>query len=149
MVAIVIAGGLLPFIALAILKLVSTRPDNLGLQNGRLAACPDSPNCVSSQDDRASHSIEPLSFQGEAPDAWTRLRHTIGQLPNARVVEDSGTYMSVEFSSRFFGFVDDAEFSLEQNRSSVHVRSASRIGYSDLGVNRRRIESIRTAFAVD
>lgn len=120
-----------------------TRPDVLGARDGRLLPCPSSPNCVSSQTPDEGHRIAPLPYTGPARDAWSRLRGIIASLPRTKVITDSGTYLHVEFTSLIFRFVDDAEFLVDDREKVIHVRSASRMGYSDLGLNRKRIELIR------
>ena len=131
----------------------SNPPDNLGAQNGRLATCPDSPNCVSSQANKDdSHYIEPLrlapSNDPENPAdppafAIASLAELIRSLPRTTVYEQTDDYLRVEFRSLLFGFFDDVEFLVDRPMDSIHVRSASRWGYSDFGANRRRIEKIR------
>lgn len=147
MAALFVAIGVLPFVGLLWLKVSSKRPSNLGVTDGRLAPCADSPNCVSSQDDRSSHQIEPFYFDGSPNEAWASLRAVLQDTPKATIVEDTGSYMSVECSTRVFRFTDDLEFQLDPTESRIHVRSASRVGYSDLGVNRQRLEIIRSVFS--
>ena len=120
-----------------------TRPAGLGARDGKLLPCPSSPNCVSSQAADEGHRTAPLPYTGPARDAWSRLAGIIASLPRAKVMTDSGTYLHVEFTSLIFRFVDDVEFLADANAKVIHVRSASRVGHSDLGVNRRRIETIR------
>jgi uncharacterized protein (DUF1499 family) len=116
----------------------------LGVHGGRLLPCPASPNCVSSQaaDDR--HRIAPLSVNGEPEQAFWRLRQIVLARPDATLVEQRPGYLRVELRTRLF--VDDAEFVLDSVNRLIQLRSSSRLGYSDLGTNRRRIEEIRTAF---
>ena len=111
-----------------------------------LPPCPNRPNCVSSQAAYPSHFIEPLRFPGSPADAWAVLKFALQSLPRTRVVEESGWYLRAEAKSRIFGFVDDVEFLLDVRKGVIHVRSASRTGYSDLGVNRNRIERVRKMF---
>ena len=113
---------------------------------GRLARCPDTPNCVSSQETGRS-AVAPLSFNDSASDALTRLRRIVESLPRTRIVESTDSYLHAEVKSRIFGFVDDVEFLVDPLAGKVHVRSASRVGYSDFGVNRARVETIRVRFA--
>ena len=113
---------------------------------GRLRPCPDTPNCVSTFADDDLHGIEPLGFSGSAADAKARLLSVIHTMPRATVVTDEETYLHVEFRSRLFRFVDDIEFLFDKTAHTIHFRSASRIGRSDLGVNRRRMEEIRERF---
>jgi uncharacterized protein (DUF1499 family) len=120
-----------------------TRPAGLGAQDGKLLPCPSSPNCVSSQAPDEGHRTAPLPYTGPARDAWSRLTGIIASLPRAKVMTDSDTYLHVEFRSLVFRFVDDVEFLADDDAKVIHVRSASRVGHSDLGANRRRIETIR------
>ncbi|MFN8710263.1 MAG: DUF1499 domain-containing protein [Planctomyces sp.] len=143
---------LLAFVVVAVvvgfvfLTVTSGRPSNLGVRDGSLAPCPDSPNCVSTQARDPEHSIAPLLFQGDVNAALETLSEIVGQLPRTRVIEKSENYLCVEFRSALFRFVDDVEFFAEPDSGRIHMRSASRIGYSDLGVNRDRIELIRRLF---
>jgi uncharacterized protein (DUF1499 family) len=117
------------------------RPTNLGVINGTLAACPDSPNCVSSQTGNERHRIEPFAT-GDDPDASFRgLVEIVRHRPDATVIDSTDTYLRVELHTTLF--TDDAEFLLDRDRRLIQLRSASRLGYSDLGLNRRRIEEIR------
>ena len=110
-----------------------------------LPACPDKPNCVSSQAAAgdAQHFIEPLRFSGEAQAAWAGLRRALGAMPRTKVVEDSGDYLHAEATSLVFRFVDDLECALDRANGVIHVRSASRVGHGDMGVNRKRVERLR------
>lgn len=123
------------------------RPPTLGLAAGKLLPCPGSPNCVCSQDPDADHQIAPLAYTGDGPAALGRLKSVVMAQPRARITEEHGGYLRAEFTSLIFRFVDDVEFVLDENAHVIHVRSASRVGHSDLGVNRRRVERLRTAFA--
>ncbi len=145
-VAILILLVLLPIISLAVLSLTASRPADLGVTNGRLASCPDSPNCVCSHDTRLDHFVEPVQLSGASKD-WKRLRQVVSDLPGATLIEDTGSYMHVEFTTRVFRFVDDVEFLADDDAGVIHVRSASRAGHSDLGVNRKRVERIRREFS--
>ncbi len=110
----------------------------LGLVDGALAACPSSPNCVVSEahaDDE--HRIAPLPLS-----AWDRIPDAVRDAGGA-VASQEEYYIAATFASKTFGFVDDVEF--RKGESNVHVRSASRVGYSDAGVNRKRVETLRAA----
>ncbi|MEH1951171.1 MAG: DUF1499 domain-containing protein [Nostoc sp.] len=122
------------------------RPNNLGISNGKLASCPNSPNCVSSQSPDASHQIAPLTFTSTPEEAITNLKQIIESLPRTKIITESKDYLYAEFKSALLGFVDDVEFYLDRSANVIHVRSASRLGQSDLGVNRKRIETIRANF---
>ncbi|WP_425409392.1 DUF1499 domain-containing protein [Hyphococcus sp.] len=109
-----------------------------GLIDGKLAACPSTPNCVSSETCAdTSHSIAPFPLG-----VWEALPNAIGELGGVIVMIDE-TYLAAEFASPLLKFIDDVEFRLGEN--AVHVRSASRVGHGDMGANKKRIEAIRTA----
>lgn len=114
--------------------------------HGKLAPCPDSPNCVSSQSSDSSHFVEPLSYPDSRAEAKTRLLKIIESMPRTQIISNTHLYIHAEVTSLLFRFVDDVEFLFEEESALIHVRSASRIGYSDLGVNRKRIEAIRQKF---
>lgn len=118
-----------------------TRPDNLGVKDGRFAACKPTPNCVSSQADPADreHYIAPIAYSGTLHE----LRRAVESMTRATVVREGGNYLYAEFKSALLGYVDDVELLLDEKAALVHVRSASRLGRSDFGVNRKRIEELR------
>ncbi len=118
-------------------------PDNLGVREGRLASCPASPNCVSSYSQDAEHSIAPLTYNSAPEEAIANLKTVIESLQRTKNVEETNNYLYAQFTSKLMGFVDDVEFYLEPEANIIQVRSASRLGESDLGVNRQRIETIR------
>ena len=122
------------------------RSSQIGVMGGRLAACPESPNCVCSQDTDPSHAIAPLHYEGTSEEARGVLIEVISGMKRTRIVEDTGIYLHAEFTSALFRFVDDVEFLFDDGTKTIHVRSASRVGYSDLGVNRSRVEAIRSRF---
>jgi uncharacterized protein (DUF1499 family) len=124
------------------------RPRTLGVGGGRVAACPATPNCVSSQAPRAdtTHYIAPIAFSGTPEEAWRALAQAMRELPRAVVVTMEAEYLHAEISSRVFGFVDDLECVLDAPARLIHVRSASRLGNSDFGVNRKRVERLRLRF---
>jgi uncharacterized protein (DUF1499 family) len=124
-----------------------TPPATLGAHGGKLAPCPERPNCVSSLADDAAHAIAPLAFRGKPGSAMTRLATAIGTMPGARIVAARPDYLHAEFASSVFGFVDDIEFVPDAGAQVIQVRSAARLGYSDFGVNRKRVEAIRVALA--
>ncbi|MEE2680003.1 MAG: DUF1499 domain-containing protein [Myxococcota bacterium] len=119
------------------------RPTDIGLQNGRLAPCPSSPNCVSSESDDRIHGI-PAFVVSAAPDqAWAGARQAVLDLPRTTIVVDEPGYLHAECQSALMGFVDDLELHARPDAGRIDVRSASRLGYGDLGVNRRRVETLR------
>ena len=119
------------------------RPSNLGVRDGKLAPCPSTPNCVCSQSEDAEHKIEPLTYKSTPEVAFTQLKQAIASQPRTKIITESPNYLYAEFTSAIMKFVDDVEFYLDEDEKVIHVRSASRLGQSDLGVNRKRIETIR------
>ena len=125
---------------------MAPRPTHLGVTNGRLAPCPSSANCVSTQADDAEHRIEPLTFRGLPATALQRLKAVISRQPRMKIVAETENYLHVEATSLLFRFVDDVEFYIDEAAGVIHFRSASRIGSSDLGANRIRMERLRAAW---
>lgn len=109
-----------------------------------LAPCPSSPNCVSTQAEDEGHAIAPFRYTKPRAEAKEALKTALGILPRAKLVEEDEAYLHYEFTSLIFRFVDDVEFLFDDQRRVVRFRSASRVGYSDFGVNRRRMELIRS-----
>jgi len=122
------------------------RPNYLGVKDGRLARPRSTPNCVSSQADPADklHYIEPIRFRGSALDAIAAARKAVEGMARATVVQHEGNYLYAEFKSKLMGFVDDVEFTYDEKAGVLHVRSASRLGRRDYGVNRARVEALRS-----
>jgi len=112
----------------------------------KLTPCPKSPNCVSSLAEDKKHFIAPIPYSGENAEAQQKLLEILNSLKRTRVVSIEGNYIHAEFVSSVFRFVDDVEFYLDDAVKVIQVKSASRTGYSDLGVNRRRVEMIRKKF---
>ena len=117
-----------------------------GTTNNRLTPCPKSPNCVSSLSEDKSHYVEPLIYKGSEEEARKKLIAVINSMKRSEIVTDKMNYIHATFKSSVFRFVDDVEFSFDDQKKIIHLRSASRTGYSDLGVNRKRIEKIRQGF---
>ena len=111
-----------------------------------LPPCPDSPNCVSTlappQDDR--HAIRPYTYSKTTSEVKAALKAVVAGLPRTKLVQDEDLYLHYEFTSLLLRFVDDVEFLFDEEAKTIHFRSASRVGYGDLGVNRRRMEDIRS-----
>ena len=120
-------------------------PSALGVADGRLAPCPERPNCVSSEARKPDQRVAPLPLGSDPALGWERLRAAVAGLPRTRIVTGSADYLHAESRSALFGFVDDLELRRDPDAGVAHVRSASRLGYSDLGVNRRRVELLRAA----
>ncbi|HEY9904854.1 MAG TPA: DUF1499 domain-containing protein [Candidatus Sericytochromatia bacterium] len=120
------------------------RPTNIGVQSGQLTPCPSTPNCVNSKSQDAVHKIEPLTYNSTPTEAMADLKKVIESLEKTQIITETENYLYAEFTTKLMGFVDDVEFLLDDTAKVIHVRSASRLGKSDLGVNRQRIETIRT-----
>ncbi|WP_017307161.1 DUF1499 domain-containing protein [Spirulina subsalsa] len=127
--------------------LAGSRPANLGVEAGQLAPCPPTPNCVNSQSNLPSQAIPPLTFQGNPDQALPQIENIVKKLDRTRIITSTDRYLYAQFSSHWMGFVDDVEFVLNPEQKWVDVRSASRLGESDLGVNRQRVEEIRAKFS--
>jgi uncharacterized protein (DUF1499 family) len=125
-----------------------TPPKHIGVNAGRLASTPTSPNAVSSQAADVRHRIAPLSYHTDAQRAMAALVEIIETTPRTRIVTRNAEYLYAEYRSALLGFVDDVEFYFEPGAKLIQVRSASRLGYSDFGVNRARIEDIRRKLLV-
>jgi len=121
-------------------------PENLGLKNQLLSRCPRTPNCVSSQEKNSQHRIQPITFEGSLERAKEKLYQVINSMRGTRIVTQDVVYWHVEFKTQLLRFIDDVELYFDGSQSLIHVRSASRQGYWDLGVNRRRVETIRSRF---
>jgi len=121
-----------------------TQPSYLGVEVGKLAPCPSTPNCVSSESEDTEHYIKPLVYQNlSAKEAIALLKQVILQQKGAKIINETDNYIYAQFTSRWLGFVDDVEFLVGENAGEIEVTSASRLGESDLGVNRKRVENIR------
>jgi uncharacterized protein (DUF1499 family) len=121
-----------------------TRPSDLGIKNSRFAPCPSSPNCVSSDAGDAVQQTRAFTLIMPASEAWTTVRQVVAGQARTKILTESDNYLYAECSSAFFGFVDDLELHLRPLQNSIAVRSASRLGYGDFGVNRKRVENLRT-----
>jgi len=119
------------------------RPENIGLHDGLLAPCPDTPNCVSTHADDETHAIAPIPMSGSEEAVMSRVAEVIKTM-GGHIVTTEGPYLHAEFTSRVWRFVDDLECVYDESAGALHVRSASRIGYSDFNVNRNRVEQLRT-----
>lgn len=124
-------------------------PKTLGLENGRLRPCPASPNCVCSMDLDSSAFIAPFGYDVDSVTAWHALRQVVTEQGNATILREEPEYLHVEFRSKLLGFVDDVEFYLPPTIQQVEIRSASRLGWWDMGVNRKRVERLRQLFSAE
>ena len=126
--------ALLPFLSAC----AGEPPQDIGVRDGRLIACPESPNCVSSYESSEEHSIAALDGN------LNQIQQVLIAMDGANIVEQSSDYLYAEFTSSLMGYVDDVEFLYDAASNTTQVRSASRVGYSDMGANRSRIEAIRS-----
>ena len=122
------------------------RPHNIGLKNNMLLPCPRSPNCVLSQASDAKHKIKPIYYSTSVEMAKERLNQVILSFRDAQIITQNEVYWHVKFTTRWLGFIDDVEFYFPEFEPLIHLRSASRSGYWDLGVNRKRVERIHSRF---
>ena len=137
-------------LALAMLSLTSRRPSNLGGNNGVLSPVPDSPNAVATQTGNASQKMAPIEFGNRSTrQMLQQIIEVVQSMPRTEIIKQTDKYLHVEFRSPVFRFTDDVEFLLDESAKRVHFRSASRVGYSDLGVNRKRMERITQALKND
>ena len=131
---------------LAILARVVKSPANLGVRDGKLAPCPNSPNCVSTQSQDPRHQIEPIPYTMSPAEAKAALMQIIRPMERSKIITDDPTYVHAEFRTKGIGYVDDVELYLDQEAQVIHFRSSARLPYFDWGVNRKRMEEIRAAF---
>ncbi len=141
----------LPLLAGAIALLAvgcsGERPADLGLLPGgaELRPCPETPNCVSNTASDEEHSIDALVLNASPQEAWQAVRAALAEMPRMEIITDDGAYLHAEQTSRLMRYVDDLELALDAEDGIIAVRSASRLGKSDLGVNRKRVEALRSA----
>jgi uncharacterized protein (DUF1499 family) len=141
---ILVNGAMLLVVSMSLVSCAGKRPLNLGVSDSGLAPCPPSPNCVSSDARDSAHAIPPFQLEVSPAEAWPVVHELVSGLPRVQIVEATDVYLYAECKSRLLGFVDDLELHLRPAEGVLAVRSASRVGHSDLGVNRRRLEELRT-----
>ena len=135
---IILAG----LIFMPLFSCTGKRPTNVGVKDARLAQCPPSPNCVSSDAGDAAHRVSAFELALPAAEAWRIAHEVLAGVPRTKIITETDDYLHAECSSAFFGFVDDLELHLRPSQNLIAVRSASRLGHSDFGVNRKRIENL-------
>jgi len=129
------------FVLILLANCSGTKPTMIG----QFPPCPDKPNCVSSKSSASLHKIAPLAYKGNSKHARKKLLGIINSMPRTQISMENENFIHVEFTSKIFRFVDDVEFYFESS-GTIHIRSASRVGYSDMGVNRDRMKEIRRLF---
>jgi len=121
-----------------------SRPTDLGYHNGYLKPASSKPNSVNSQAASGNYAaIAPIPVKGDATAFFAQVVKVVAAQKGAKIIEQTPSYVYAEFTSPLMGYVDDVEFALDAEHGLVQLRSASRLGYSDLGANRKRIEAIR------
>ncbi|MGI8957863.1 MAG: DUF1499 domain-containing protein [Chthoniobacterales bacterium] len=134
--------GILTLAICSLLQACSHPPES-GMEAGMFTPCPSSPNCISSDARDSRHAIAPFVLRASGPDIWPQIRAAVLILPRTKLVADDANYLHAECRSAVVGFIDDLEIQLRAGEHRLAVRSASRKGYYDFGVNRRRLESLR------
>jgi len=119
---------------------------DIGLNEKGLRPCPAKPNCVTSRGGDQTHTIAPIFYRSDRDLARLKMKTIVSEMDGSRVITDRADYLHVEFRSRIMKFVDDLEFWFPEGTNLIHIRSAARVGYSDFGVNRERVESIRILY---
>jgi len=135
------------FVLLFNFRSISRAGEASGLVEGMLSKCPNKPNCVCSEyKDDANHYIDPISIpQNSTFDTFSLLKNVIQDM-GGNVQIESDNYLAATFTSAIFKFVDDLEIRIDSTQKVIHIRSASRVGYSDLGVNKKRTKSLKKLF---
>lgn len=136
---------ILPVLPLLFILIACSTPPAGELIDGHLRPCPKRPNCATSDSDISS-SVTSISFQGSPEKAWQQMQRLLQEL-GGEIGEIRPMYLRATFTSRFFHFIDDVELRMEPQEDLIHIRSGARVGYSDFGVNRKRIEKIRQLFS--
>lgn len=144
----IIQNVALLFACFLIMACGRTVPEGLGISgNGQLVDCPDSPNCVSTQTAKEKAQIEPITYSIEDEAAWLLIVELVEQNKLASIIKkEDNRYMHVAYHTKSKVFIDDVEFLQDATKNMFHFRSASRVGHSDLGANRKRMEEIRSTF---
>ena len=122
-------------------------PEKRGVEAGNLLACPDRPNCVSTAEEPSARYVPPLEYTVPREEAIAAMTQIVSGMKNTNIREKKDGYFWVECTSMIFGFVDDLEIYFPKEKQEVYIRSAARLGYSDIGVNRKRVEKIRELFS--
>ena len=135
--------SLLIITTMSLLSCSGQRPTNLGITDNKFTDCPAAPNCVSSDASDEPHKVLPIKFNVLANDTWQIAKQTVLKLPRTQIISETPDYLHAECTSAVFGFVDDLELQLRPADGIIAIRSASRLGHSDFGVNRERVETFR------
>ena len=145
LIVLAVAAGQLGF-------LQGTAPTDLGVRDGKLKPPSSTENSVSSQaalypdhPQRSYADIAPLALKGDGPATLARIKAIVEGMDGAKVIKSEPGYLYAQFTTRLMKYVDDVEFWFDPAANAIQVRSASRVGRGDMGVNRKRIEAVRAA----
>lgn len=127
----------------AVIGCTGSQAANKMKPQNRFAPCPDTPNCVSSEAQDPRHAVAPMQLAGNSEDEWAKIQAVVKGLPRSRILTATEDYLHATLKSRVFAFIDDLELKLDPQTNMIGIRSASRTGSYDLGVNRRRVENLR------
>ena len=135
------------FIGFFILGLMSQSGEARGLVGGKLTKCPDKPNCVCTEFNAdVEHYIDPVDFsQTTTAEVLSGLKNSIEKMGGS-IQAENDNYLAATFTSSIFRFVDDLEIRVDMEQNLIHLRSASRVGHSDRGVNRERAERLKILY---
>ena len=142
---IVIGFVVLVGIRFVMLSVNSRKQPETGLVNAQLRACPATPNCVCSESQVDGSFIDPLSYTTTMDEALSNIKGTIARTGGV-IVSESGGYLHARYETPLMRYIDDVELRIDESNHLIHVRSASRVGQSDFGANRKRVEKIRELF---
>jgi uncharacterized protein (DUF1499 family) len=143
-----IIGGIggLYLLLLIFIQVVSKRPANLGVTENKLAECPPHDNCVSTFETEPMHAIAPLPFTGTVEAEMQKWMKILSNYPRAKVIKTTTNYIYAEFRSMMWRFIDDVEIFVDETQKLTHIRSASRVGTNDYGMNRNRVEDLKSRY---
>ncbi len=142
---IVSGSSVIIVLSLIIFSIASHKAPELGVFNGKLYPCPPTPNCVSSEIPGTPAYIDPFTYTTTSNEAWRKIKQAI-TTTGGEVITDHKTYLHAIYVTPLIRFVDDVELRLDDQQHLIHIRSASRVGRSDLGANRQRVEKIRAVW---
>ncbi len=125
------------------------RPKDIGVYDSTFSPCPKTPNCISSDAIDSKHKTNAFELNSAHAENWKAIYNAVDNLPNTKIITFNDRYLHAECSSAVFGFVDDLQLHLRNNTKHVAIKSAARLGYSDFGVNQKRIEQLRNQLLAD
>jgi len=130
---------------------ISTKSSDLGIKDGRFKKCPSSPNCISTQSpkDDKEHYMDPIKYTGTKKEVMEKIIRVVKSMARTTIIKEEDNYLHVEYRTEKMKFVDDVEFYIDEENKLIHFRSASRIGYSDLGLNRKRMTEFKERYYKD